>query len=221
MTTPYQAAVFDLDGTLLDTLDDLADSLNFVLAEEGLPAHPTPEYRFMVGNGMENLVIRALPQGLRIPAHVRPILQKFMERYRANQCVKTRPYAGVPEMLAELGRRGIPLAVLSNKAHPNTLTVVDSYFPQTFQMVLGMRPEVPAKPDPSAALEIARAFNAAPQACLYLGDSNVDMKTARAAGMYAVGAAWGFRPVDELIAAGAGTVIEAPLDFVRFFDERE
>ena len=219
MTIPYQAALFDLDGTLLYTLEDLADSLNFVLAEEGLPTHAPDEYRFMVGNGLEKLVVRSLPEGLRIPAHVRPIFQKFLERYRANQCVKTRPYPGVPEMLAGLQGRGVRLAVLSNKAHPNTLTVVEHYFPQKpFQVVLGLRPEVPAKPDPAGALEIARALGLAPEACVYLGDSDVDMKTARSAGMYAVGALWGYRSGEELIASGAKQTIDSPMDFPGIFD---
>ncbi len=211
MTIPYQAALFDLDGTLLYTLEDLADSLNFVLAEEGLPTHAPDEYRFMVGNGLEKLVVRSLPEGLRIPAHVRPIFQKFLERYRANQCVKTRPYPGVPEMLAGLQGRGVRLAVLSNKAHPNTLTVVEHYFPQKpFQVVLGLRPEVPAKPDPAGALEIARALGLAPEACVYLGDSDVDMLTAKNAGFASCGVLWGFRPKQELAAAGAQVFAATP-----------
>lgn len=220
MMKPYRAAIFDLDGTLLYTITDLADSLNFVLAAEGLPTHTEDEYRFMVGNGMENLVIRALPQGLRVAAHIRPILQKFMERYRDRQLSNTRPYPGVPEMLAALEDRGIALNVLSNKAHPNTVEVIAHYFPQTrFQTVLGLRPEAPAKPDPYSALEIARALGLAPSACAYLGDSDVDMRTATRAGMYAVGAAWGYRPVEELIAHGAKKIVAAPLEFVGIFDD--
>lgn len=218
MSNRFKAVVFDLDGTLLYTLDDLADSLNYVLRQEGLPTHDTDAYRFMVGNGLETLVVRAIPEGLRIPAHVRPILQKFAERYRANQLVKTRPYPGIPEALAKLSALGLRLTVLSNKPHPNTLSVVNHFFPKTFEVVFGMRFEVPAKPNPAGALEIAGLLGLDPAGCLYLGDSNVDMETAVAAGMYPVGAGWGFRPREELIRAGAREVIESPSELARLVD---
>lgn len=214
----FKAVIFDLDGTLLYTLEDLADSLNQVLSEEGLPGHSYEAYRFMVGNGLERLVVRALPAGLRIPAHVRPVLQKFSEIYRSRQVAKSRPYPDIPELLSTLADRGLRLAVLSNKAQPNTLAVVERFFPATFEMVLGMRPDVPAKPDPSGALEIALSFGLEPGDFLYLGDSDVDMKTARAAGMFPLGASWGYRPVSELKEAGARAVIEAPLDMLGFIN---
>jgi len=216
--TDFKAVIFDLDGTLLYTLEDLADSLNQVLNKEGLPTHSCEAYRFMVGNGLERLVVRALPAGLRIPAHVRPILQKFVELYRVRQLVKTRPYPDIPELLKALAGRGLRLAVLSNKAHPNTLAVVEHFFPGNFELVLGMRPETPAKPDPAGALEIVRHFGLKPSEILYLGDSDVDMKTARAAGLYPLGASWGYRPVSELKEAGALAVIDAPLDMLGFID---
>lgn len=214
----FKAVIFDLDGTLLYTLEDLADSLNQVLSEEGLPTHNYNAYRFMVGNGLERLVIRALPAGLRIPAHVRPILRKFVELYRDRQVAKTRPYPNIPELLTALAARGLRMAVLSNKAPPNTLAVVEHFFPAAFELVLGMRPEVPAKPDPAGALEIVRSFNLQPDDFLYLGDSDVDMKTAVAAGLYPLGAAWGYRPVSELQESGALAVIDAPLDMLGFID---
>lgn len=203
----FLAAIFDLDGTLLYTLEDLADSLNETLREEGLPTHEPDKYRLMVGNGLEMLVTRALPRGLRIPAHVRPILKKFVEKYRANQIFKTRPYPGIEEALAGLSSAGLRLAVLSNKAHPNTVAIAEHFFPGRFEMVLGLRPEAPAKPDPAGALEIARVFGLAPGRILYLGDSGVDMKTAVAAGMYPVGVTWGYRSEEELKAAGALRII--------------
>jgi phosphoglycolate phosphatase len=221
MTQRFKAVIFDLDGTLLDTLEDIADSLNSVLRDEGLPVHANDAYRFMVGNGLETLVVRALPEGLRIPAHVRPIFTKFVERYRANQAAKTTPYPGVAETLRELAALGLKLAVLSNKAHPNTLSVVEHYFPGVFQEIFGLRPEVPPKPHPAGALEIAERLGVAPAECLYLGDSNVDMETAVAAGMYAVGAAWGFRPPKELFSAGAEEVIETPPVLLEIVTEAE
>lgn len=218
MAGKYKAVIFDLDGTLLYTLEDLADSLNRTLREEGLPTHDRDAYRFMVGNGLETLVVRAIPEGMRVAAHVRPILRKFVEIYRANQLVKTRPYPGIPEVLDELSALGLSLAVLSNKAHPNTLSVVDHFFPGVFQAVFGLRPEVPAKPDPAGALDIAARLGLEPSDCLYLGDSNVDMETAVAAGMFPVGAAWGYRPREELIRSGAAKVIESPSELVRLID---
>ena len=215
MPSRFKAVIFDLDGTLLYTLEDLADSLNHVLREEGLPTHDNEAYRFMVGNGLETLVARAIPAGMRIPAHVRPILKKFAERYRANQLVKTRPYPGIPEVLAELSARGLSLAVLSNKAHPNTLSIVEHFFPGAFQAVFGLRPEAPAKPNPASALEIADRLGFAPADFIYLGDSNVDMETAVSAGMFPVGAGWGYRPHEELIRSGAREVIETPSELVR------
>ena len=216
----FKAVIFDLDGTLLYTLDDLADSLNSVLAEEGLPVHDNDSYRLMIGNGLDMLVARALPNGMRIPAHVRPIAQKFAARYREVQCRKTRPYPDVEILLKNLLERELKLAVLSNKAHPNTLEVVEHYFPCVFSCVLGMRQEVPLKPDPTAALEVARSLSLNPADFIFLGDSDVDMKTARNAGMFPVGAAWGYRSPDELLRAGAGAIIEAPLDLLGQLNEQ-
>ncbi len=216
---PRQAIIFDLDGTLLDTLEDLADSLNYVLEKEGLPTHTPEKYRFMVGNGLPTLVARALPEGLRIPAHVKPVLRQFIERYRQNLCVKTKPYAGIPEVLEALKKGGLRLAVLSNKAHPQALEVVAHYFPGCFDLVLGLRPEAAAKPDPSGAREILRAFDLKPGQVLYVGDSDVDMETAVAAGLRPVGVAWGFRPRAELLAAGADVILETPADLLRLVHE--
>jgi len=214
-----RAAIFDLDGTILNTLADLCDSLNEVLAEEGLPGHSQDHCRLMIGNGLETLVVRSLPEGLRLAAHVRPIFTKFLERYRQKQLDKTAPYPGIPEMLAQLRARGILLAVLSNKAHPNALVVVEHYFPGTFQAVYGLRPEVPAKPDPAGALAIARDFNLRPEDFAFLGDSGVDMKTAVQANMFPVGVNWGYRGEEELLAAGAKKIIGSPAEFVDLFND--
>ncbi len=217
MSLKFKAAVFDLDGTILNTLADLTDSLNHVLAGEGLGVHEPDECRLMVGDGLETLVVRSLPPDRRQPAQVQPILAKFLECYRQRQLNKSTPYPGVPAMLRKLKSLGVPLAVLSNKAHPNTLIVVDHFFPGLFEAVYGLRPEVPAKPDPAGALEIARDFNLAPADFAYLGDSGVDMKTARGAGMFPVGVTWGYRPAEELLAAGAGKIIETPDEFTGLF----
>ncbi|MDR3038834.1 MAG: HAD family hydrolase [Candidatus Adiutrix sp.] len=216
MTRIFQAALFDLDGTLLNTLEDLGDSLNEALAEEGLPGHGYDDYRLMVGNGQRLLVTRALPEDRRDEAGLERVYRKFAVRYRLNQFRKTRPYSGLPEMLAELKRRGLRLAVLSNKLQANTTAVVGHYFPGVFEAVWGLSPERPAKPDPASALALAVTLGLPPAGFIYLGDSGVDMETARRSGMYPVGVTWGYRERKELLAAGAAEIIDAPAELGRF-----
>jgi len=212
MGPEFAATLWDLDGTLLHTLEDLGDSLNEALAEEGLPGHAYDEYRLMVGNGQRLLVTRALPEDRRDPETAGRIYQRFTLRYRANQCRKSRPYPGVPELLTELKARGFKLAVLSNKNQDNTTAVVDHYFPGLFEVVWGLSPQRPAKPDPTAALALAQALGISPDRFIYLGDSAVDMKTARRAGMWPVGVTWGYRGRAELAEAGAAFLVDSPAE---------
>jgi len=204
------AAIWDLDGTLLYTLEDLGDSLNEVLAEEGLPGHTYEEYRLMIGHGQRRLVTRALPEDRREQAA--RFYEKFILRYQANQCRKTRPYPGVSEILEDMKARGLRLAVLSNKNQANTTEVVEHYFPKIFEAAWGLSPERPAKPDPTSALALAAALGLAPDRFVYLGDSAVDMKTARRAGMWPVGVTWGYRERAELAEAGAARLIDSPAE---------
>ena len=209
-----KAVLFDLDGTLLDTLDDLADSMNQVLADMGYPQHRTGDYRYFVGDGMEMLVSRSLPPGARKGHLVARGLAAVETEYGRRWSRKTRPYDGVPAMLDELQARETPMAILSNKPEDFTrLTVSTLLKGWSFDAVCGARPGVPRKPDPAAALEIAARLGAKPSECLYLGDTATDMKTACRAGMYAVGALWGFREAAELEAAGARVLVEEPADF--------
>jgi len=210
----FAAAIWDLDGTLLYTLEDLGDSLNEVLAEEGLPGHTYDEYRLMIGHGQRTLVTRALPEDRRGPEQAARIYDEFTLRYRANQCRKTRPYPGVPETLQELKARGLRLAVLSNKNQDHTTAVVDHYFPNLFEAAWGLSPERPAKPDPASALALAAALGLSPDRFVYLGDSAVDMKTARRAGMWPVGVTWGYRGRAELAEAGAARLIDSPAELM-------
>jgi phosphoglycolate phosphatase len=216
----YKAVLFDLDGTLLDTLDDLGDSMNAVLAARGFPTHPIRAFAQFVGDGVQNLVRRALPpesgSNETLVAEIVPLMRaEYARRWKD----KTRPYDGVPEMLDALSTRGLRLAVLSNKPHPATVEVVDHFFlPGKFQAVFGARPDVPIKPHAGAALEVARKLGVAPEAFLYVGDTNTDMQTAAAAGMYAVGALWGFRTAGELKEAGASALILRPGDLVALLD---
>ena len=215
----FRAVIFDLDGTLLHTLEDLGDSLNAALAEKGLPLHSYDEYQAMIGNGQKMLVHRALPEDWRDPERAGPVSSRFTEIYQANQCRKTRPYPGVMELLKDLKGRGFRLAVLSNKNQANAAAVVEHYFPGLFEAVRGLRPEWPAKPDPASAMALVGEMGLAPEHFLYLGDSGVDMRTARRAGLRAVGATWGYRRREELEAAGAEAVIDAPAELLDLIDK--
>lgn len=214
-----KAALFDLDGTLLDTVDDLADSMNRVLREFGMPTHPVEPYKFFVGDGMGNLARRAAPAGTP-DGTVEKMAERMAAVYGASWRGKTRPYDGIEDLVAELDKRGVPLAVLSNKPDAFTQAMVKHYFGEgRFARILGARPNAPRKPDPASALEIASALSVSPGAFLYLGDTNTDMRTGRAAGMFTVGVAWGFRPAAELEGAGAEAIIHKPAEALAFFGE--
>jgi phosphoglycolate phosphatase len=213
--------LFDLDGTLIDTLDDLADATNRVLAARGYPTHPADAYRYFVGDGARRLIERALPETARTPATIGACLAAFRDDYGINWHVKTRPYLGIPALLDGLGARGIKLSVLSNKPHRNVVDLVDTLLNQwSFDLVFGQREGMPTKPNPTGALEVARALRVNPAEVLFLGDSGVDMLTAVAAGMYPAGALWGFRAADELLAAGAQVLLPNPPAVLDLFDRQ-
>jgi phosphoglycolate phosphatase len=211
----FRAILFDLDGTLLDTLADIADSANRVLAARGWPTHPTADYRNYVGEGLVRLFGRVLPEDRRGEEEIARCVAGFREVYAGNWNVRTRRYEGIAELLDAVAARGLAMAILSNKPDAATRRCVDAYLSAwDFQAVLGQRDGVPPKPDPAGALEIAQRLGAPPERFVYLGDTPTDIATARASGMHPVGAAWGFRPVDELRAAGAARVIERPLELM-------
>ncbi|NUQ01042.1 MAG: HAD family hydrolase, partial [Armatimonadetes bacterium] len=197
---PYRAVLFDLDGTLLNTLADLADSMNTALRGLGHPPHPTDSYRYHVGDGMTNLALRVLPPDQRDAAEVARCVAAMRAEYALRWAAKTRPYDGVLELLDALAERGVARAVLSNKPDEFTQQVVAKLLGrERFDVVMGAQPGWPLKPDPAGALEVARRLGQPPGAVLYLGDTNTDMATAVAAGMHPVGARWGFRPAAELL----------------------
>ncbi len=208
----YKAVIFDLDGTLLDTLTDLANSMNQVLEEASLPIHPVDAYRFFVGDGAATLITRAIPEDLRTPENIQAYLASFLEVYKRSWDKTTRPYDGILEMLAALAGKGIKIAVLSNKPDEFTKLCVARYFPKIrFHMIYGQRDSFPRKPDPAGALDIAEKIGISPAEIIYLGDTSIDMKTAAAAGMYAIGALWGFRSCEELVENGASVLIGNPM----------
>jgi phosphoglycolate phosphatase len=210
---PYQAVLFDLDGTLLDTLEDLADSANAALAEMGLPAHPIAAYKQFVGDGVENLVRRAMRMDVVDESSLARGLELTRREYARRWADKSRPYPGIADLLNGLNDRKMMMAVFSNKPDEFTRLCVQRLLPDWhFQFVLGATPDMPRKPDPRGALVVAARLGIAPDRFLYLGDTNTDMQTAVGAGMFAVGALWGFRTAEELRASGAAALAQKPTD---------
>lgn len=212
----FKGVIFDLDGTLVDSLEDISDSMNSVLREQGFPLHDTREYRQFIGHGIRNLVSRALPRDVEDEGLITGYQEMMMERY-GNDCVKkTRPYDGITGLLDGLVERGIKLAVFSNKPDELTKKVVMSLLPDwRFEALIGSAAGIPAKPDPSGALMISRQMGIDPGDMIYAGDSDVDMQTANNAGMCAMGALWGFRTKEELVSNGAKYLLDHPLDMLR------
>jgi phosphoglycolate phosphatase len=209
------AVIFDLDGTLLDTLTDIANAANRVLEGGGFTTHSIDAYRFFVGEGVVRLFTKALPEDHRDEQTIADCADAFRRIYGEAWNVKTCPYENIPELLAEITARSIQMAVLSNKPDLFTTQCVRYYLGQfSFKMVLGQRAGVPRKPDPTAALQIAEGLSLRPEQVMVVGDTGVDMQTARHAGMQAIGALWGFRPASELREAGADRLIEHPLELL-------
>lgn len=216
-----QGVVFDLDGTLLDTLADIGGSVNEALSAMGFPTHELDAYRFFIGDGRDTLIQRALPEPERNPARIAEGARAYEAVYARRWNQDTKLYPGVAEMLDALVARGLPLAVLSNKPHPFTVQCVEHYLSRwSFNAVLGQRPQVPKKPDPAGAFEAAEMLWTPPAGIAYLGDTSVDMRTARAAGMRPLGVLWGFRTADELTAAGAETLLAHPTEFLTWLDRQ-
>jgi phosphoglycolate phosphatase len=214
-----EAVIFDLDGTLLDTLSDIADSTNNVLAKRGYPTHPVDDYRYFVGDGVKVLIERVLPAGERNPVLVDQCVMEMREEYARNWNVKSRPYAGVPALLTGLVELGLELAVLSNKPDDFTRKCVDALLPDVeFGVVVGQRAGVPQKPDPAGAVEVARRLDVRPQRIVLMGDSGIDMQTAVNAEMYPVGVLWGFRSGAELTENGARLLLARPEELLDFLN---
>lgn len=214
--------LFDLDGTLLNTIDDLADAANWVCAQNGWPQHTVAEYKYMVGNGIPKLVERFSPAEARTPDRLAETLAQFTARYDAHKEDKTAPYPGIPELLKELKAAGIQTAVFSNKADALCGKIIEHYFgPVAFSAVRGSRPGVPTKPDPTGLWDLMRQLNADPATTLFVGDSDVDILTGHNAGLPAMGAVWGFRGAGELTVAGAEALAFRPGDILDYINQQK
>lgn len=212
--------IFDLDGTLLNTIDDLGTATNHALEAEGYPTHSLDAYPMMVGNGVSRLIERALPEEHRTLATVERLRERFKEYYDSHLADHTKPYPGIPELLAGLQSRGVAIAVASNKYQEAVTRLMEVYFPDiNFVAAEGNRPGVPTKPDPSIVFDILSTHPTPKSETLYVGDSGVDMETARWACIESVGVTWGFRPVSELRDHHADHIIYNPTDILPIVDQ--
>lgn len=203
--------IFDMDGTILDTLQDLCDATNHLLRNHHYPEHPLDAYRYFVGNGIKKLVERAIPESERSPDKVNALYEEFLPHYELHKEDKTKPYPGIIELLLSLQERGIMTAIASNKIQSAMIPLTDHYFPEiNFAAVLGSREGIPPKPDPTIVEDILTMTAVQKSEVLYVGDTAVDMLTAGNAGLVKVGVLWGFRDRKELEEAGADYIIEKP-----------
>ena len=210
MRMKYSLAIFDMDGTILNTLDDMTDSLNEILTKYNLPLHTVDEVRFMVGNGIPKLIERALADGRNNP-QFEQILADFIAYYEKHCAIKTAPYDGVVDCIKTLRAAGIKIAVNTNKVEPAAIALCDDYFPGLFDIISGSRPGMPPKPAPDGIYEIlSRAGmdgKSEGQRAVFIGDSDVDMQTGMNAGLDVIGVDWGFRGKKFLEEHGARTIV--------------
>ncbi len=203
--------IFDLDGTLLNTLDDLAVSANYALRQHGYPEHELNAYRYFVGNGITKLIERALPEEARREDIILRLRKEFVTYYQRHKTDLSHPYPGITELLTQLRRQKICLAVASNKYQQGTRELIDHFFERNlFSVVFGQRENIPVKPDPAIVFEILKQTGIKKSATLYVGDSGVDMQTARNSGLTSIGVTWGFRPRQELEENGACYLVDTP-----------
>ncbi|MBN2531702.1 MAG: HAD-IA family hydrolase [Spirochaetales bacterium] len=214
----YRAAIFDLDGTLLNTLDDIADSCNQVLKAAGFPTHPVPEYKNFVGRGIAYLVKAALPGNSLTDAAMEKLIKEMRAEYSKNCLQKTKPYPGVIETLAELSARAVRISILSNKPQDLVEFMVKELLSQfRFNTIMGVNNRFPCKPDPESTLYLVKQMKSPPEKTVFIGDSDIDILTAKNAGIDSIAVAWGFRPPDVLKSAGAEIIINRPGELLEFF----
>lgn len=212
-----QCCVFDLDGTLVNSLRDLAEATNYALLQNGISAKSVEEYRYFVGDGVFKLVERAAGPGVSQELLTK-VKQGFDDYYTSHYHVYTEFYPGIFPLLQDLKKQGIRLAVISNKPHEFAVRIVEEFAPGMFDSVMGNSPQFPKKPDPASLLHTMQTLNVHPSECLFIGDSNVDVYTGHNAGVPVIGVTWGFRPRQELKAAGADYLADCPEDIKQVLD---
>ena len=214
----FDAMIFDLDGTLIDSIPDIADSMNRVLSRHGHPEHSYDQYKDRLGHGLKALTEICVPEHRRSSDHLDTVYQHMVADYSLNCVNKTSVYFGIRELLTLLTSLGIKTAVLSNKADPITRKIIGHMFKSSdFNFVLGASERFPRKPSPEAALHVAKQIGVPPRRIFYLGDTSIDMQTAKSANFFPAGASWGFRPKKELIDSGAKFIARKPKDCLMFF----
>ncbi len=212
-----KAVIFDLDGTLVNTLEDLGNSTNHILSENGFPIHTMDKYNYFIGNGIPKLIERALPESERSDEKIKKYTEQFTAYYSKHFADKSTAYDGINELRTKLKKNGIKAAVVTNKSQAMTELVIKKVFgDRAFDSVVGKREENPAKPDPKAAFIAMSELEVNPDECIFVGDSSVDILTARNCGAYPVGALWGFRTRQELENAGARLIISKPEELYLF-----
>lgn len=214
------AVIFDLDGTLLNTLGDLRAATNHALEVRGLPPHSMEEIRQFIGNGIRLLICRAMPEGTP-EAEIDAALDDFKAYYAAHIHDRTVPYDGIPQLLTALRKRGIKVAVLSNKIDSASQQLIEYFFPGKTDVVFGEHVGVPRKPDPTSCRMVMQQIGVQPEQVLYVGDSGTDMQTAKNAGLYAVGVTWGFRSKEVLLKYGADVLVHRPEQILQILDSDE
>ena len=209
--------IFDLDGTLLNTIDDLGYACNYALEQTGYPTHPIEAYPQKVGNGINNLIRRALPESERTEENVLRVRAHFVPYYNEHNCDYTRPYEGIPELLSTLKAQGHQLTVASNKYQAATEKIVNHFFPNTFDVILGEREGIERKPNPQIVYDILNQLSTVNYqlSTLYVGDSLVDMQTAQNAGVPFVACSWGFVPREQLVTAGIECIADTPQEILK------
>ncbi|HEU4790289.1 MAG TPA: HAD family hydrolase [Flavobacterium sp.] len=211
----FKGVIFDLDGTLVNSLEDIADAMNTVLQNLNYPTHNYEAYQYFIGSGLRNLVSKALPATHNNEKHIDHCYQLMIEEYRDNCTRKTKPYDGIIELLDHLISNNIKLSVFSNKSDELTKKITTALFPNYFDPIVGLSVEALKKPNPSEAIAISKSLGLKTEEIIFVGDSGIDMQTATNANMLAVGVSWGYRPIEELIANGAKHILSKPLDLIQ------
>lgn len=211
----FKGVIFDLDGTLVDSLHDIADAMNSVLKSYNFPTHSYEAHQSFIGSGLRSLVSKSLPLAHNNEKQIDTCFNSMIEVYRDNCTHKTKPYDGIIELLDNLNSRNIKLSILSNKADEFTKKIAQALFPNYFDPIVGLTIEAHKKPNPIGALEISKTLGIKPEEIIYVGDTGIDMQTATNANMFAVGVSWGFRSAEELTLSGAKAIVNNPMDLIQ------